>query len=181
MLLNDILLLIVNTIASVLGGVMLLRFWMQAVQVRPPYPLADFVFKLTNWLVKPLRKVLPGTGGFDWASLVGAYLIYLASTATVMFVLSGDVPVQFALLGALIRLVSAICYGFIILLIVGAILSWVNPHAPAAPFIYALTAPLLRPFRRIIPSMGGIDLSPLLAIVVLQIVLMVVTRLLATL
>lgn len=178
-MLNDIFLLIINTVVSILGGAMLLRFWMQAIQVRPPYALGDFLFKLTNWLVKPLRKVLPGTGGYDWASIIGAFLVYAVAAALMLFLLTGQVAPQVVVMFALMRLVQAICYGFIILLIIGAILSWVNPHAPAAPFIYALNAPLLRPIRKFLPPMGGIDLSPLVAIVVLQIVLMVVVRLLA--
>jgi len=64
--------LIVDTVATLLAGLLLLRFWMQAVRVRPPLSLSQFMFRLTDWLVLPLRRVLPGLGGYDWASLVGA-------------------------------------------------------------------------------------------------------------
>ena len=78
-MLHSIFMLIVDTAASVLAGVLLLRFWMQVVQVRPPASVGQFVFQLSDWLVKPLRRVLPGVGGYDWASLVGAFLVVLLS------------------------------------------------------------------------------------------------------
>ena len=68
----SIVMLIVDTVASVLGGVLLLRFWMQAIRVRPPSTIAQFTFQLSDWLVRPLRRVVPGIGGYDWASLIGA-------------------------------------------------------------------------------------------------------------
>ena len=73
--------LIIDTVSTLLAGVLLLRFWMQAVRVRPPFSLGQFMFRMTDWLVLPLRRVLPGLGGFDWASLVGGLLIALLSVA----------------------------------------------------------------------------------------------------
>ena len=64
--------MIVNAVASFLGGILLLRFWMQAVRVRPPTMVAQFTYAITDWLVKPLRRVVAGFGGYDWASLIGA-------------------------------------------------------------------------------------------------------------
>ena len=75
-----ILQLIVDTVAGVVGGVLLLRFWMQVIRVRPPASVAQFTFTLTDWLVRPLRRILPGVGGFDWASLIGAFLIVLVAS-----------------------------------------------------------------------------------------------------
>jgi YggT family protein len=79
-----ILQLIVDTVAGVIGGVLLLRFWMQVTRVRPPASIAQFTFTLTDWLVRPLRRILPGVGGYDWASLIGAFLIVLVASSVLL-------------------------------------------------------------------------------------------------
>jgi len=82
----SILKLIVDTAAGVLGGVLLLRFWMQLIRVRPPSSVAQFTFTLSDWLVRPLRRIVPGMGGYDWASLLGAFLVVLAATSILLLV-----------------------------------------------------------------------------------------------
>jgi YggT family protein len=164
---------IIDTAATVLGGVLLLRFWMQAVRVRPPAAVAQFTFTLTDWLVKPLRRIMPGIGGYDWASLVGAFLIVVLASS-LLFVVGYDV--QTVLLHALLRFLNWIIYGFMALLIIEAIFSWINPNAPLAPFVHALNEPLLRPVRKVIPPLGGLDLSVLVVLVLLQIAQLVLSR-----
>ena len=162
-----ILQLIVDTAASVVGGVLLLRFWMQAIRVRPPMSIAQFIFTLTDWLVRPLRRLLPGVGGYDWASLIGAFLIVLVASSLMLLAgWSGYTVVLYAV----IRFLNWIIYGFMGLLIIEVVFSWINPHAPLAPFIRALNDPLLRPLRRVIPPVGGMDLSVLVALILLQII-----------
>ncbi len=160
--------LIVDTIAALLAALLLLRFWMQAVRVRPPMSLGQFMFRLTDWLVLPLRRVLPGLGGYDWASLVGAGLVALLSIALELAVRSVFAVEPWLLLSTL-SLVHWILYGLIILLFVEVIFSWVNPHAPLAPMVRAMNEPLMRPLRRFIPPIGGVDLSPLVAFLILRI------------
>lgn len=162
--------LIVDTVAVLLGGIMLLRFWMQAVRVRPPYSLGHFMYQLTDWLVRPLRKLLPGRGGYDWASLVGTYLIALAAMAIELSMMMG-LNIQMLLVLSLVRVLQWAVYGFMGLLIIEVVFSWVNPQAPLAPLVRALNEPLMRPLRRFIPPLGGIDLSPLVAFILLQIAL----------
>ncbi|MCS0581926.1 YggT family protein [Massilia pinisoli] len=162
----SILKLIVDTAAGVLGGVLLLRFWMQLIRVRPPSSVAQFTFTLSDWLVRPLRRIVPGMGGYDWASLLGAFLVVLAATSILLLVGTSG---QAVVLIALVRLLDWILYGFMGLLIIEVIFSWVNPHAPLAPFIHALNDPLLRPLRRVIPPVGGLDLSVLVAFILIQI------------
>lgn len=174
--LNSILTLIVDTIAAVLGGVLLLRFWMQVVRVRPPTALGQFTFQLTDWLVRPLRRIMPGVGGYDWASFIAACLVILVAVAINLAVMSRFVP-QFLVLLSLLRLFEWIFYGFMGLLIIEAIFSWVNPHAPLAPFIRALNDPLLRPLRRVVPPIGAVDLTPLVALILLRIALILITEL----
>ncbi len=158
--------LIVNTIASLLGGLLLLRFWMQAIRVRPPSTVAQFTFQLTDWLVRPLRRIVPGVGGYDWASLIGAFVIVVLASS-LMFI--AGLGWEAVLLMSLHRLLTWITYLFMALLIIEVIFSWVNPHAPLAPFVHALNDPLLRPLRRVVPLVGGLDLSLLVALILLQI------------
>lgn len=165
-MLISILKLIVDAIAVLLGGALLLRFWMQAIRVRPPSSVAQFTFQLSDWLVRPLRRIVPGVGGYDWASLIGAFLIVLAATS-VMFLAGWPAPA--VLLAACQRFLEWILYGFMALLVIEAIFSWVNPHAPLAPFVRALNEPLLRPIRRVVPLVGNLDLSLLVALILLQI------------
>ncbi len=169
-MLYGILSLIVNSVASFLGGILLLRFWMQAVRVRPPSSLAQFTFALTDWLVKPLRRVVAGFGGYDWASLIGA-LIIVGLLGTIDAWLSGRFWWQVILALSISSLLQWVFYGLMGIILIGVVFSWVNPYAPMAPFIYALGAPILKPLRRVIPPIGNVDLSPMvamLALVILQ-------------
>jgi len=173
-LLTNIIGLIVDTAASVMAAILLLRFWAQAVRVRPPESVARFIFKSSNWIVLPLRRVLPAVGGYDWASLIGTMLMaVIAVTAAVWMTLYFSA--QFILLLSIQQLLNWIVYGFMGLLIIEVIFSWVNPHAPLAPFISALNEPLLRPLRRLIPPLGGIDLSVLIALIMLRVALQLVS------
>lgn len=179
-MLNSILTLIVDSIAGVLGGVLLLRFWMQVVRVRPPTSIGQFTFQLTDWLVRPLRRILPGVGGYDWASLIGAFGVIVVAVAIDLAVMARISP-QYLVLLSLLRLCEWVFYGFMGLIIIEAVFSWVNPHAPLAPFIGALNDPLLRPLRRVIPLIGNIDLSPLVALILLRIGLQLASTLIMSL
>jgi len=178
--LDSIFTLIVDTVAVVLASALLLRFWMQAVRVRPPMEIAQFTYQLTDWLVRPLRRVLPGVGGYDWASLIGAFLIALLATAFAAWLRGAFAP-EAVLLLAVLQVFRWALYGLIGLIFVEVIFSWVNPRAPLAPFVRALNEPLMRPLRRIVPLMGTIDLSPLVALLLLQIAIQLVTSLLTSL
>lgn len=171
-MINSIFFLIIDTVASVLSTLLLLRFWMQAVRVRPPLSLGQFMFKLTDWLVLPLRRILPGVGGYDWASLIGAFLIALAAEG-LKLALRSVFAIETILLLALLSMLHWIGYGLIGLLFIEMIFSWVNPNAPLAPMVRALNEPILHPIRRFVPPIGGIDLSPLVAFLLLRIALFV--------
>jgi len=176
-LVANIVSLIIDTVSTLLAGVLLLRFWMQAVRVRPPFSLGQFMFRTTDWLVLPLRRVLPGLGGFDWASLVGALLVALLSVAIELGVRSSFTVEPWFLL-SLRSLLHWVIYGFIGLLFLEVIFSWVNPDAPLVPIVRALNQPLMRPLRRFIPPIAGVDLSPILAFLLLRVVLFVTDSLL---
>jgi YggT family protein len=139
---------------------------------------------LTDWIVKPLRKVLPGFRGIDWATVVAtlvfqfAWLLALQLTFGRGFSLFGP-GIPFLLLATVIALVKAILWLVIIVVFAQAILSWVAPDGPLAGVLNALTFPVLRPVRRVVPPIGGtLDLSPLIVIVIAQLLLITLVPLL---
>ena len=167
-MLHGIFTFVVDTVAGLFAGFLLLRFWMQALRVRPPMGLAQSVFQITDWVIHPIRRLIPGFAGYDWASLIATFLVaLLALTLEYIFIPQMSFPIIVLL--AIFRLVQWILYGFMALLVLEAVFSWVNPHAPFAPFIRALNEPVLTPLRRIIPVLGGIDFSTLVALIVLQV------------
>jgi YggT family protein len=168
----QILSFLLDVAAGLLGGACLLRLYMQRQRVPFGNPVGRFVFALTDWLVLPLRRVLPPVGRWDTASLVGAYLVKLAQHSILWLMVSRD-GYAFVLLSALLGLVQLAISAMTALVIVYAILSWVQSDSPITDVIDRLCAPLLRPFRRLIPLVGGIDLSPLALLVVLQIASMI--------
>lgn len=169
---------LLDAVASFFCTLFLLRFMMQAMRVSFAGQIGDFVVKLTNWAVKPLRSVIPGLAGFDWASLIAALALQLLLSGLLIGLAGPAInadPGSIALMvlwfaaRALLRLAVYILIGALIL---QAVLSWINPYSPLAAPAYQLTRPLLDPIRRIVPSISGIDLSPLVAILLLQVALM---------
>lgn len=165
---------LLNAVASFFCTLFLLRFMMQALRVSFGGQLGGFVMTLTNWAVKPLRRIIPGIGGFDWASLFTAFMLQLL-LAGLLIGASGQPLVADSLtLGLMVgwfavrSLLRLTVYLFIGALILQAVLSWINPYSPLAAPINQLTRPLLDPVRRILPTISGIDLSPLVVILLLQ-------------
>ena len=161
--------LLLDVAVGLLGGACLLRLYMQHQRIGFGNPVGRFIFAVTDWLVLPLRRVLPAFGRIDTASLVGAWLLELLQVGLLWLVLGASgsaamLPV--AALFGLLRLVISAVTG---LVIVGALLSWVRADSPMSDIIDRLCAPLLRPFRRIIPLVGGMDLSPLALLLALQV------------
>ena len=156
---------------------LLLRFAMQWLRAPFRNQLGQAVIALTDWIVKPLRRMLPGWKGIDWASLLGLYLfqfLWLLSYNLVFggFSLTG-MGVPFLLAATFIAIVKAAIWLLIVVVFAQAILSWVAPDGPLSGTLNALTFPFLRPVRRILPPIGGtLDLSPLVVIVIAQIALM---------
>jgi YggT family protein len=169
----QILSFLLDVVAGLLGGACLLRLYMQRQKVPFGNPIGRFVFALTDWLILPLRKVLPSIARWDTASLVAAYLIEVAQYLILWAVIGGALESVFLL--ALIGLVRLAISAMTALVLVYAILSWVQNDSPMTDIIDRLVAPLLRPFRRVIPLVGGIDLSPLALLVLLQVLSMVLT------
>lgn len=157
---------------------LLLRFYLQ--WVRAPYrnPLADFVNALTDFMVKPARRVIPGLWGIDLPTLLLAWLMQLLELLVVLQVRGfrfgaevGLAAVGLALLAA-IGVVKMLIYIVLVATLLQALLSWINPGSPIAPLLDAMTRPFLRVFRRRIPPVGNVDLSPLFLLVACQLLLM---------
>ncbi len=166
---QSVLHVIIDAAAALFGGLMLLRFWIHASRVRPPMQIGNFIYSLTHWLVNPLRRVIPGAGGHDWASLVGAILIAILVGIAKSMVIVSAFMIKAVLILTLLTLFNWIIYGIMGLLILEVIFSWVNPNAPLAPFVAALNRPFLTPIRKVIPPIGGLDLSVLVVFILLNI------------
>jgi YggT family protein len=171
-------LFLLQVVTGVLSVALLLRFYMQAFRVSFNNQVGTFVVDLTNWLVKPLRKGLPGLWGLDLASLLPAYLLQLVLVVAVVSLQGGseawstlDLLPILLWQGVLATLRMSI-YLLIGALLVQAVLSWVSPYSPLSQPVGQLTRPFLDPIQRFVPRIGAVDLSPLIAIVLAQLVLM---------
>ena len=168
---------LIDVVFGLFTYTLLLRLIMQLMRAPFRNPLGQAVMALTDWIVKPLRKILPGLGGIDWASVVAAYLFQFAWLFALQlafgrgFALLGT-SLAFVAIAAVIAILKALLWLTIIVVFAQAILSWVAPDGPLAGVLNALTFPILRPVRRVVPLIGGtLDLSPLIVIVLAQLLL----------
>ncbi|MES2944280.1 MAG: YggT family protein [Pseudomonadota bacterium] len=176
-----ILFFLLETLFFLLIGAALLRGWMNWTRTNMRAQPGSFVMALTDWIVKPLRRAMPaqlGKSRVDWASLLAAALLallYAVILALLTGLLSG-LGAVLPLLGFALKMLIRVALQAMMILVFGfAILSWVQPGSPAYSLLGRLTEPLLAPLRRVIPSIGGVDLSALVLILILQIGLMVLT------
>jgi YggT family protein len=170
-----ILWLLIETLGGLLAMACLLRAWGHRQHLNPRHPLSLFVHALTDWLIRPLQRALRPSRTTDWASLFAAALFALILALLQPLIWSGQVSdLGQTLLRAAFWLARSAIYLAMGLVVVQAILSWVNPHAPMAPAIRQLSEPLLAPFRRRLPAVAGVDLSPLALFLLLQILLILI-------
>lgn len=181
-MLTQIFLFVLDTLCGLLSFALLARFALQWVRAPFRNPLGQFIIAVTDWMVRPVRRLLPGLYGLDMASLLLAWLWQVAyqgialGLAGVLHAVSPEPTFVVAALAAL-EVAKLGLYLALGAVLVSAIFSWVNPHAPMADVFNTLAHPLLKPFRRVIPPVGGVDLSPLVLLLVLQIALFVVASL----
>jgi YggT family protein len=168
---------LIDTVVLFFVFLLLLRFHFQWLRVPFRNQVGEFVLLATGWIVLPARRFIPGLRGLDLATLTVAWVVQglgewlLASIA-------GKDPSLVAL--ALVALVDLLRYSLYILIaavIIQVVFSWLNPYTPAAPLLDALTRPFLRPLRRFVPPLGNFDLTPLVLVVLVQVVLIVVWHL----
>ncbi|MBP9941198.1 MAG: YggT family protein [Comamonas sp.] len=173
----QILQFLLEVISGLIAGACLLRVYMQAQRIPFNNPVGQLVFALSDWIVMPLRKVIPSRSKYDLSSLVAAVVVVLVQYVLLWLLMgAGGNPAVVPLL-ALFGLLRMVLTGLIVILIVYAILSWVQPHSPIAGVLHRLSEPLLRPLRKVIPLLGGVDLSALVAIIALQVLLMILGNL----
>jgi YggT family protein len=141
--------------------------------------LSRFIYQVTNWLVMPLRKIIPAGNKIDWTSLVAVWLSALVYLVLIWLVVIGAlIPLDYlprVMASALIMAVKWALNLVVWLTLIQAVLSWVNPMAPMMPLLQALTAPMLDPIRRLLPR-TAIDFSPLVLLIVAQVLLMVLSN-----
>lgn len=170
---------LLDVVTGLLGGACLLRMYMQYHRVPFGNPLGRFIFALTDWIVMPLRRIVPAIKRWDLASAVAAWLLVTVKYLLLMLLIGG-VRLTILPLLTLFGLMQLAVSGLTALLVVYAVLSWIPGASPMLKdLIDRLAQPLVRPLRRFIPLIGGVDLSPLAAIVLLQVGAIILGNLLA--
>ncbi|WP_090138136.1 YggT family protein [Limnohabitans sp. DM1] len=169
--------MVLEVVAGLVAGTCLLRFLMQWQRVSFNQPLGRFVFAMTDWLILPLRKVIPSVSAWDLSSLVAAWLVKLVQFLLLWLVAGGQGALGLLPLVGLIGLAQLLVSALSALVLVLAITSWVNPGSPVHVLAMRLCEPFLRPFQRVVPLMGGIDLSPIALLLVLQLLGMLLSGL----
>lgn len=175
-MLNDALQLLLDVFVQGFAGVLLFRFLLQWLCAPMRNPVGEFIMAISDFAVLRTRRVIPQMWRLDSSSLllaVAVELVYLGLTLS----LEGYPFAHFPLLGLLawsaVKLVKISVYLLMSALVAQALLSWVNPYTPLAPLLAAITQRFLRPLQRILPLIGNVDLSPLVLLVICQIVLFV--------
>lgn len=180
-MLYQIISFVLEVVTGLLTGACLLRLYMQFQRIplsaKAGNPIGRFVFALTDWLVLPLRRLLPAMGRIDTGSLVGAFLVQLVYFSSLWLLNGGEVAVVTVIVLAAFGVMRMAITGMVAIVIVFAILSWVQTQSYLSDLLERLVAPALAPIRRVLPLIGGIDLSPLVLLVLLQIGQMVLGQL----
>ncbi|MFB4368190.1 MULTISPECIES: YggT family protein [unclassified Pseudomonas] len=180
--LNTAAIYILQTIGSFYLLIVLLRFILQLVRADFYNPLSQFIVRATHPILKPLRRIIPSIGGLDLASLVLALIVqFVLMALTLMLMGVGISEPLLILVWSIIGVTALLLKVFFFALIISVILSWVaqGTHNPAALLVNQICEPLLMPIRRILPNLGGLDLSPIVAFLILNLIDMLVIRNLA--
>lgn len=167
---------LLDIVVGFLASACLLRLYMQYQRVPFQNSLGKFVFAVTDWLVLPLRRIIPAFGRWDMASLWAAGLLQLIQYFVLWLLADGWNQLATLPILALHGVMRMVLIGLIFLLIFYALLSWFQSNPGLHQLMRSLCDPLLRPVQRVVPLVGGIDLSPVILIVALQMVLMVITE-----
>lgn len=181
--LNTAAIYILQTLGSLYLLIALLRFILQLVRADFYNPLSQFIVRATKPLLNPLRRIIPGFGGIDLASLVLAILIQLVLMILILMLMGYGVGgfIMQLLIWSIIAVTSLFLKVFFFALIISVILSWVAPgsYNPGAQLVNQICEPLLMPFRKLLPNLGGLDLSPIFAFLALKLIDMLVINNLA--
>ena len=165
--------LVLHFAVGLVAGTCLLRMYMHVLRINLSVsggnPLAPFVFAITNWIVLPVRRMVPAIGRLDTASLVAAYAVLLAKHALLWLVAGATASSLSLLTHAGFELLGVVLSSLMWLVLGYALMSWFNTASDLRYFLAQLVEPLLRPLRRVLPQMGGVDLSPIALLLLIQI------------
>lgn len=178
---NQALLFLVQNILQMYIFIILLRFLLQVAKADFYNPISQFIVKATAPALNPLRRIIPGFAGFDIAALVFALIIQVILIVLVYLIALGQlVPPHTLLIGSPFGILNNILSIYLYGTLISAVLSWIpsTQSHPIAQLLFQLVEPALAPFRKILPDMGGIDISPILAIMTLQVVKILIAPLL---
>lgn len=170
---NEISLYLIQTATGIYLLIMLLRFILQLVLADFYNPISQFLVRATNPLVLPLRRVLPARGRFDPASLILAILIQWLGIIALLWMSGAALPaISLMLAWSVVGVLGLLVKIYFFALLGMIILSWIAPGAsnPAVYLMYQITEPLMAPFRSVLPAMGGLDFSPILVFILINIV-----------
>lgn len=172
--------LLLQVLVSIVAGACLLRCYLQWLAFNlgsgQSRTIGAYVLPLSNWIVIPLRKIVPSLGRFDVASLVAAYVIVLAKTIALLFLSGASLSGVTWLLLALINLIDLTLSGLVGLVFASIILSWVSAGSQIQYLVSLLVEPLLAPIRKVMPRFGALDLSPLVLLLILQVLQIVMSN-----
>ena len=172
--------LVLDVLAGLVAGTCLLRLAMQAQRIPFNQPLGRFVFAMTDWIVMPLRKLIPPWSRWDLSSLVAAWLIKLLQFLLLWLLAGGGGQLGLLPLVSLVGLLQLVVSAMSALVFAYALMSWVQPGSSWVHMADRLVQPWLDPVRRVVPLVGGVDLAPLVLILLLQLVGMLLTGLQAS-
>lgn len=167
---------IINAVTSLYLLVLMLRFWMPWLRADFRNPLAQGILRITSPLVIPVRRIVPSFGRLDTATILVAFVVQYLTIVLLLLILKISAGMGPIAVTALVKLIVLSVYLFVYAIFIRIILSWISPgsYNPATTIITTLTEPVLRPIRRLIPAMGGFDISPIFAIILLIAVTIVV-------
>ena len=168
-MLYQIISFLLEVATGLVGSACLLRLYMQYQRISFRNPVGNLVFALSDWLVLPLRRVLPAVGRWDLASVIAPILLKLLEFFLLWLWAGGVAGVLAVPILAVFGVVSMVITGLIGMLLVYSVLSWIQTRSSLADILERLCAPLLLPVRRIVPPVGGFDLSALVLLVLLQV------------
>jgi len=175
-MLSEALQFLLDVLLQPFAAILLLRFHLQWMKVPLHNPLGEFIMRLTNFIVLRTRRYIPAAWRLDSSSLLLALffeMIYLTISIWLASVPAHEFMLPGLLLLALVKLLKISLYLLIGVVLAQAILSWVNPYTPFSPVLNAITGRYLRPIRRVIPTMGNVDLSSLALLIICQLILIV--------
>ena len=164
---------LISTVTDLYVTAILLRLLLQWVKADFYNPLSQFLIKVTNPVLVPARRIIPSIGPLDTASVAIMYVLELAQLVIIGLISQSDFGLAFLLVFALKKLILALIMIYFVLIIARVIISWIANQSrhPIIPLIYQLTDPVLRPISKVLPPMGGFDLSPIIALIALRFLL----------